>query len=220
MLKQPRIQSSYLSAALVVAIILSVAGSAGITAVIDQSFATNNPDLGAALNDGYIYTSQTTFASIPGYLTRVDLYFGRSSDEIFPWLVTINALDASGVPTSTVLASQVIDASTVPTSSGYNVPPAIVDFSAPAHLSAGTGFGITLSIVNGMGHTVGGGGVWSGRSGYEYPGGSFYFSNNGANFAYYTGDLYFTTYMDSVPEPAALSLVAAGALWLRPRRKR
>jgi hypothetical protein len=201
-------------------VILFLAGSAGAAPILDQSFATNNPNLGNVLNEGSIFTSQTSFATRSGNLVRADVFFGRgSSTTTNPWLVTINSCNALGAPTGTILASQTIPAASVPTSSGFNIPPVVVDFTTPAHLNAGQQFGITVSIIGGSGSGNGGVGSWAGRSGNEYTGGNVYNSNDGTNYNLYIGDLYFNTYID-VPEPGAggAIAVAMAAGLLRRRR--
>jgi hypothetical protein len=188
--------------------------SACATPVVDQSFVPSYWDCNSPISSGFPYIAQTLTAGVSGYLTEVDLSVGAYGAQPIPWEVTVNTVD-SGVPTGTVLASQLLASP----GSAYIPPGLAVSFSAPAYLSAGEQFAL---VVSSPGAALGGIGVglWNGSDTESYPGGTGWASRDGATFAwdypYY--DSGFVTYMSPTPEPATLSLLALAGLALLRRR--
>jgi hypothetical protein len=184
--------------------------------VIDQSFVPSYWGCNPAISSGFPYVAQTVTAGVSGYLTEADLAIFAWYAQPTLWQVTVNAV-SNGVPTGTVLASQLL---TSP-GSRYLPPGLAADFSVPAYLSAGEQFALVISTP-GTPDSPMGAGQWNGSDTEDYPGGTGWASQDGTTFAwdypYY--DLGFVTYMSPTPEPATLSLLALGGPALLRRRSR
>jgi hypothetical protein len=94
----------------------------------------SGPDVATA-RFGQTFTAQNT-----GALTRAQLLVDKSGSA-GDHVVTINAVDASGFPTDTVLASTAVPDGSVP--SGQSTLTA--DFAAPAVVTAGQEYALTIS---------------------------------------------------------------------------
>jgi hypothetical protein len=188
------------------------AASAGV--VLDQDYSP--PDnLACLLGEGFKYVAQTVMPQGTGALVTVDAFFVHDDNYTGPWDVSIHAVNASGLPTATVLALQTLTGAEVqPNGFSFNTPTAIT-FDAPAQVTAGVPFAI---VVNPNPATSGAGqgkGYWRGTStlgSNHYEVGSLYFSNDGGSFTIDSGnDVKFRTYVDGVivPEPASIAAAAA-----------
>ena len=121
------------------------AGSPANGSVLDQSFQptiNENFNIGA----GDAYAAQVVTAGISGYLTEADLDVYRfMEDQTTPWEVTVRAVNSSGAPTGTILATQMLPA-TAAYYTGDSSPyhELIVDFSNSVFISAGEQFALAV----------------------------------------------------------------------------
>ncbi len=170
----------------------------------DQSFTGTTTTAGWLISEGAAYVAQTVTAGVSGNLTDADVYLGRFPSMITPWEVTVRSV-AAGVPTSNILATEVL-----PTSAALMATdplgPMSVHFDTPVHFNAGDMFALTVrspGAAQGAGDAVG---IWDGSAIVDYPGGGVFGSNDGVLFVPSSGDAYFTTFM--TPEPTVLGTVA------------
>jgi hypothetical protein len=180
--------------------------------VLDQNYDPTI-DLGESINDGFPYAAQVVIAGIQGYLSRADLDVTAGPNSFADWMVTVNAVQG-GVPTDTILASQL-----VPVNESTSLE---VDFSSPAYFDAGDSFALVISAPSLPLHTLAG--IWHGSFDEPYPaGGQAYESLDDENFSlisteYPDSALAFDTYVN-VPEPSGVpTLVATLGLLLFLRR--
>jgi len=141
---------------------------------------------------GVVNTSvaQTFTAGLSGVLDQVDLHLSATETAT----VAIRAVDSTGAPGSTVLASTSIAAVTAATW-------VEATFSSPATVVAGTKYAIVVSSAGNV--------IWHAGSSEVYPAGDAYFSVTGTWYGA-EADAALKTYV-TVPPPAAdLSLSIAG----------
>ncbi|CAD5988548.1 hypothetical protein PCC9214_05407 (plasmid) [Planktothrix tepida] len=188
------------------------------TTVLDQEFV-GSTNLGAFINEGFIFVGQTYTAGLTGTLTGVNIDVnsfndlnGRKITEYFPLRVAIHEVSA-GLPTRNILGETILNSSSASLNN-------FISFSQTIPQVIGKQYAI---IVNYFGAPPSGAqqgiGIWSGRVGNEYLGGQLVFSNELTQWdSYDDNDLNFRTFVNpgktaSVPESSSvLSLLMFGAL--------
>jgi hypothetical protein len=133
--------------------------------------------------------AQTFTAGLTGNLVRVDLRIGSPSPGITdPLTVEIRTVDAMGVPTTTVLATETVTPLDV--GNGPGVLTTVV-FDPPVAVTANTQYAIVLYSAANPDPTVPQAGwVWFGGIPDPYAGGVGYFSNASPPAAAWTPDLF------------------------------
>jgi hypothetical protein len=197
------------------AALLMGTGKVAFADTIDQSF-TGPDNLAADINECCAFIGQTYTAGLTGTLAGVSVDITERVGDNFPLQVQIRSV-ASGLPTSTILGE------TTTTAFGLSD---IIAFSGTIPQVAGVQYAIVVDFPGapapGPGQYVG---IWTGTPNNLYPGGSSVLSlNGGATWApngEVDNDTYFTTHVNTVPEPPSALLLGAGLLtlgiWFRRR---
>jgi len=152
--------------------------------VVDQSFDAPL-DLGASLNEGFVFTAQTYTASITGRLAgvAVDVLAGGT----FPLRVSIHSTRA-GVPTARVLGERTL------TTNGSSLTE-VITFPERIQQVSGKSYAIVLDYPTAPPHQ--GQATWAGVTGNPYPGGDYFESDNAKTWSLdgSGGDLHFKTFV-------------------------
>jgi len=219
---------------LAVFIVVAFAGNVYCSPVFDQGFTDVTcsgcvAGLDQVLDDGFPFGGQTVTAGISGNLTSVSIFAAQGSGIITPWILDIVAAPG-GIANGTLLASS--DPFTLPTAWAYDW----TSISIPSlpFMAAGTSFAIIMHLQGVTGPCpCGGGGGWEGGiyATDPYLGGQPVFGNaldslqlEGTFPLLGRGDLFFQTFVDTVPEsavpePSTLALAVCGlaviATWNR-----
>jgi hypothetical protein len=181
--------------------------------VIDQSF-TQGGDLGTVINDCCAYVAQTYTAGLSGTLAAVSVDITGFGDPL-PLDVEIRTV-ANGLPTTTILGET--------TTMNFSLSD-IIAFNQAIPQVAGTQYAIVVHF-DGAPPPPDAEGVWGGATGNLYPGGDDVLSfDGGQTFCFCGGqdnfDSHFITYVNEVPEPGTLLLLASGCLgglrWIKRR---
>jgi len=214
-------------AVLAVLLFLVLAAPARAAVLLDQEhYAYSDGSLTHLIGEGVPYVAQTVTPLGQGLLARVDVYVYTQASYGGDWTFSIRAVDGSGVPTGTILASQIVNSADVHPVDFDFVNPTVVNFTTPAAITAGTPFAICVSPnppVYGAGQ---GKGYWNGTIATDpvhYAGGRVFSSLNGTSFVAGSAghDLFFRTYVDGVitPEPSGMAALCLLALACRRRRR-
>ena len=172
--------------------------------VIDQSF-TQGSDLGTTINDCCAYVAQTYTAGLSGMLAAVSVDIADFGEHL-PLDVEIRTV-LNGLPTTTILGAT--------TAMNYSLSD-IIAFNTDIPQVAGTQYAIVVHF-DGAPPPPHAEGIWSGATGNLYAGGDDVLSfDNGQTFCFCGGqnnfDSHFITYVNEVPEPSTLMLLASGCL--------
>lgn len=166
------------------------------------------------------YVGQIVTAGRAGKLVAVEIAARDREEFALPWQIDIIEIDA-GVPTGRVLASEV---SALPSPPSFEIPRRFlrIDFASPATFMAGEAFGISIHPQGVSGSPGLFAGAWPGGRGDPYPNGAAFFGGtlHSLRVSAAGEDLNFRTHVESVPEPASISLVVIGAWQLIRQRKR
>lgn len=187
-------------------IILPFIGAAMLShgqGVLDQSL-TSPHNGGAAINEGFSPVAQIFTAGLSGTLEGVNLYI--TSQSIYPLHVAIRGVTA-GAPDSTVLGDTTLSLSGV--SLNY-----LITFPQTIPIFAGAQYAIAVDYAGapppGPYQSQG---TWEGAFGTTdyYPAG-YMIAFNGQNWVGGSGDLLFRTFVQTVPEPGTMALLAVGSV--------
>lgn len=195
---------------------LLLALNAHALAVVDQVNATTRPvGVVALLAYGTSYRAQTVTTGITGNLVAVDLNVAAPSNFPVPWVLDIRAANDTAI-FSTVLSSTIIPQSEFPTSavslSALEPFSLRVLLSTPVHFNAGERFAIVLHGQGLSGAPGYGEPYWTGAGPDPYPGGTGFTGVGPLSMVSGDYDLHFRTFVDSVPEPGVVLLVAIAAM--------
>ncbi len=196
------------------AALLMGTGKVALADTIDQSL-TGPADLGADVNECCAFIGQTYTAGLTGTLAGVSVDIAERAGDNFPLQVQIRSA-AGGLPTGTILGE------TTTTAFSLND---FIAFSGTIPQVAGDQYAIVVDFLGapppGPSQYVG---IWTGTVDSLYPGGSSVFSLNGGVTWAPNGqgnDTFFTTYVNTVPEPPSALLLGSGVLtlgiWIRRR---
>jgi hypothetical protein len=164
---------------------------------------------------------QVVTAGISGRLSRIDLGLWRNGEDLKPLYVDITTVsDTPGFEVADRLATRVVEWASVPSNIRLPHFDFGVDFSADdLRFNAGDRFAIVLRSEEStfpMPRYI-----WSNRTNAQgtYPGGRLFVKSESGVYEAF-GDAYFRTYVEAVPEPPAIAIVATSLIGLAATRRR
>jgi hypothetical protein len=190
-LKRKTSRRALVALATTVIALAGMTGSASAASNLDQSF-TSPTNLTSSINECCAYVAQTFTAGRTGLLTGVAIDVRANDTTSLPLHVAIRTVDASGLPTSTVLGETVLN-------SGTSTLAQIIAFPQEIPITSGNQYAIVVNYQGAPPQGPGQGlGVWDGAIGDPYPPGALVLSfDYGVSWTNVSPgyDLHFQTYV-------------------------
>jgi hypothetical protein len=148
------------------------------------------------VGNGNFRLAQTFTPEIGGNLTTAQLEVVKPAASAGDWVIQVNAVDGSGAPANTVLATTTVPNASVP--DGQSTLQAT--FANPATVTAGVEYALVMSRPGGAQHR------WNAREGNDCPGALFFSGSQTGPFqsASFPGfDGIFAVFVEPLPEVPA-----------------